>query len=147
MNMKLTSLLILLFLSNSIFSQKFTLNVSENNLMTKSGFHNYGIVISEPDKDYSNLPTSTIHELNLNNNTSSFFFNGVFISIVKIIKFEETETTYNFTMLDYDTYGNDVITNMLINKDLSVAYFYWYNKISNTTKVEIKTKFYLTIEN
>jgi hypothetical protein len=129
------------------FSQTYTVLTSSVKMHIKQNQVAYQEAVAFPDQINPAAFTQTQHVLNLSDSTCSFYMFGVYINTVKIVKFQALDSTYEFTMLDYDVNGNDVYTYMIISKDFDMVYYYWYNVYQNATKVEIKTDFTVKFEN
>jgi hypothetical protein len=129
------------------FSQTYTVLTSSVKMHIKQNQVTYQEAVAFPDQINPAEFTQTQHVLNLSDSTCSFYMFSVYINTVKIVKFQALDSTYEFTMLDYDVNGNDVYTYMIISKDFDMVYYYWYNVYQNATKVEIKTDFTVKFEN
>ena len=128
-------------------AQKFTIVIDGFKKNTKNNQVNYLEVVSNPDEQGTEFPINVVRKINVQDSTCTFYQFGVYVSTVKLISFLETESTYEFKMLDYDNNNDAVITYITLTKDLKHAYYYWYNKMQNVTKVEINTQFSVNIEN
>lgn len=139
-----------LFLSTSFltvsFSQTYTISVNSVKMHVKENLVSYQEAVDYPDQIMPDVFTSTKHVLDLKDSTSTFFNYGVHVSTVKIVNFTESDSTYEFTMLDFDSVGDAVYAYMIISKDFDTVYYYWYNAYQNATKVEIKTDFVVNFE-
>jgi hypothetical protein len=94
-----------------------------------------------PDKIVDTSYTDTRHVLNLSDSTCSFYYYGVYVNTVSIIKFENVDNVLRFVMEDYDVNGLPVRSNFIIDMNTNSVFYYWFNEIQRVTKVEIKTSF------
>lgn len=132
-----------LFLSLSLFSvsQIYIVSVSQVKMHIKYGYVSYLDAVNFPDKIIDDVETDTKHVLNLVDSTCSFYYHGVYVNTVPIIKFQNDDGVLQFTMEDYDINGLTVRSNFVIDTVNNNIFYYWFNEIKKVTKVEIKTKF------
>ena len=139
--MKCIFSIIAIIISTSVFSQTYTVSVTQVKMHIMHGNVSYLDVIQFPDKIVDTTYTDTRHVLNLSDSTCSFYYYGVYVNTVPIIKFENVDNVLHVVMEDYDVNGMLVRSNFIIDITNNNVFYYWYNEIEKVTKVEIKTDF------
>lgn len=129
------------FSISNIHSQIYSIDVSRVKMYIKNYNVSYKDVIYSPDKIIDTVFTNTRHILNMNDSTCSFYYHGVHVNTVPIIKFENVNNVLHFVMEDYDVNGLPVRSNFIIDMNNDAVFYYWFNEIQQVTKVEIKTNF------
>jgi hypothetical protein len=134
-------------ISNIAVSQIYSISVSSVKMHIKSSNVSYTDAVNFPDKIIDEVSTDTKHVLNLYDSTCSFYYHGVFLNTVKIVRFENYDNTLHFTMADYDSNKLTVYSNFIIDLTNNYVFYYWFNEQQQQTKVEIKTKHSIEIIN
>jgi hypothetical protein len=133
--------IVAIIISTSVFSQTYTISVTQVKMHIMHGNVSYLDVIQFPDKIVDTTYTDTRHVLNLTDSTCSFYYHGVYVNTVSIVKFENNDNVLHFVMEDYDVNGLLVHSNFIIDMNNDAVFYYWFNEIQRVTKVEIKTDF------
>jgi hypothetical protein len=139
--MKTLFLSIAIIISTSVFSQTYTVSVTQVKMHITYGNVSYLDAVKFPDKIVDTTYTDTRHVLNLTDSTCSFYYYGVYVNTVSIVKFENVNNILHFVMEDYDVNGLPVHSNFTIDMNTNSVFYYWFNEIQRVTKVEIKTDF------
>ncbi len=139
--MKCIFSIIAIIISTSVFSQTYTVSVTQVKMHIMHGNVSYLDAVEFPDKIVDTSYTDTRHVLNLSDSTCSFYYYGVYVNTVSIIKFENVDNVLRFVMEDYDVNGLPVRSNFIIDMNTNSVFYYWFNEIQRVTKVEIKTSF------
>lgn len=143
--MKSFIFILLLVLTSYVNSQIYSVNVNSVKMHIKANDVNYEDVVNSPDKIIDEVSTNTQHILNLKDSTCSFYYHGVYINTVPIVKFENKNNILHFTMADHDNDGLTVLSNFVIDIKNNNVFYYWFNEGQQVTKVEIKINFKITI--
>ena len=133
--------IVAIIISTSVFSQTYTVSVSQVKMHIMHGNVSYLDAVEFPDKIVDTTYTDTRHVLNLTDSTCSFYYHGVYVNTVSIVKFENNDNVLHFVMEDYDVNGLLVHSNFIIDMNNDAVFYYWFNEIQRVTKVEIKTDF------
>jgi len=133
--------IVAIIISTSIFSQTYIISVSQVKMHIMHGRVSYLDAVEFPDKIVDTTYTDTRHVLNLTDSTCSFYYYGVYVNTVSIVKFENVNNILHFVMEDYDVNGLPVHSNFIIDMNTNSVFYYWFNEIQRVTKVEIKTDF------
>lgn len=141
----LISFIISIFIITNLFSQKYTIEVSRVKTHIKNNNVNYEDVINSPDKIIDEVTTNTKHVLNISDSSCIFYYYGVYMNTVSVVKFKNDNSILYFTMVDHDVNGLPVYSNFIIDVINNNVYYYWYNEIEEVTKVEIKTDFKISV--
>ena len=139
--------IIAIIISAPIFSQIYTISVTQVKMHITHGNVAYLDAVEFPDKIVDTTYTDTRHVLNLTDSTCSFYYHGVYVNTVSIVKFENIDNVLHFVMEDYDVNGLLVRSNFIIDMNNNAVFYYWYNEIQRVTKIEIKTNFKVTLDN
>lgn len=137
--------IIAIIISTSVFSQIYTISVTHAKMHITHGNVSYLDAVEFPDKIVDTTYTDTRHVLNLTDSTCSFYYYGVYVNTVPIIKFENVNNVLHFVMEDHDVNGLPVRSNFIIDTVNNKVFYYWFNEIQRVTKVEIKTNFKVTV--
>jgi len=141
----LISFIISFFIITNLFSQIYSIEVNRVKMHIKKNNVNYEDVINYPDEIIDEVRTNTKHVLDITDSTCSFYYHGVHVNTVPIIKFENVNNVLHFVMEDYDVNGLTVHSNFIIDTINNNVFYHWFNKIQMVTKVEIKTDFKVSI--
>jgi hypothetical protein len=133
--------IVAIIISTSVFSQTYTVSVSQVKMHIMHGNVSYLDAVEFPDKIVDTTYTDTRHVLNLTDSTCSYYYHGVYVNTVSIVKFENNDNVLHFVMEDYDVNGLPVRSNFIIDMNTNSVFYYWFNEIQRVTKVEIKTDF------
>ncbi|CAB4160357.1 hypothetical protein UFOVP723_151 [uncultured Caudovirales phage] len=133
--------IVAIIISTSVFSQIYTVSASQVKMHITHGNVSYLDAIEFPDKIVDITYTNTLHVLNLSDSTCSYYYHGVYVNTVLIIKFENVNNVLHFVMEDHDVNGLPVRSNFIIDMNNNAVFYYWFNEIQRVTKVEIKTDF------
>ena len=133
--------IVAIIISTSVFSQTYTISVTRVKMHIMHGNVSYLDAVEFPDKIVDTTYTDTRHVLNLTDSTCSFYYHGVYVNTVSIVKFENNDNVLHFVMEDYDVNGLPVHSNFIIDMNNDAVFYYWFNEIQRVTKVEIKTDF------
>lgn len=133
--------IVAIIISTSVFSQTYTISVTQVKMHIMHGDVSYLDAVEFPDKIVDTTYTDTRHVLNLTDSTCSFYYHGVYVNTVSIVKFENNDNVLHFVMEDYDVNGLPVHSNFIIDMNNDAVFYYWFNEIQRVTKVEIKTDF------
>jgi len=144
--MKKLFLIVAIIISTSGFSQTYTVSVTRVKMHITHGNVSYLDAIAFPDKIVDTTYTDTRHILNLTDSTCSFYYHGVYVNTVSIVKFENIDNVLHFIMEDYDPNGMPVRSNFIIDMNNNAVFYYWFNEIQRVTKVEIKTDFKIDVK-
>ncbi len=139
--MKCIFSIVAIIISTSVFSQIYTVSASQVKMHITHGNVSYLDAIEFPDKIVDITYTNTLHVLNLSDSTCSYYYHGVYVNTVPIIKFENVNNVLHFVMEDHDVNGLPVHSNFIIDMNTNSVFYYWFNEIQRVTKVEIKTDF------
>ena len=139
--MKCIFSIVAIIISTSVFSQIYTVSASQVKMHITHGNVSYLDAIEFPDKIVDITYTNTLHVLNLSDSTCSYYYHGVYVNTVPIIKFENVNNVLHFVMEDHDVNGLPVRSNFIIDMNNNAVFYYWFNEIQRVTKVEIKTDF------
>ena len=127
-------------------SQVVTIKVTQSQLFVKKNKNTTEAVISTPDS--IGLVKSTVGEyvIDLDCKTSTFYDNGVFMSVLKFKSITITGDTVRITFSDRDKYGSfkRFTTILYFNVKLNMFNYTYYSKSEKLTKTIVATSVILT---
>jgi len=144
--MKKLILSLAVLISTVSFSQVITITATECEMHIKAGNVSYATALTSPEVIIEPRSTNTTYILNFQDSTAKFFHYDRVLSVAKIIDIKQSKSKIEVTMLDSTNLGTKIYTYIIIDQIYDQIYYYWYNTISDVTKVETKTKFTLDIQ-
>ena len=127
-------------------SQVVTIKVTQTQLFVKKNKNTAEAVISTPDS--IGLVKSTVGEyvIDLDCKTSTFYDNGVFVSVLKFKSMTITGDTVRITFSDCDKYGSfkRFTTILCFNVKINMFNYTYYSKSEKLTKTIVATSVILT---
>jgi len=135
-----------LVISTVASSQVVTIKVTETQPFFKKNKNTCEAVIASPDSIGLVELTASYYIIDLDCKTSTFYDNGVFVSILKFKSITTIGDDICITFSDRDKYGSGTrfTTIICFNIKLNMFTYTYYSKLENLTKTIVATSVILT---